>query len=160
MARGVELRSGRDLARITRELRRMDDKELLKRFRKELRSAARPLVPLVRKSIRQIPSSRPYRADGLRGQLSRATKLEVKTSGRQASAAIRVDGRRMPNHSKSVQAYMEGTKPRWRHPVFGNTDVWVQQPPQPYFYKAMKVAGPRARKAVNKVMDEISRDIT
>lgn len=138
----------------------MDDKELLKRFRKELRQAARPLVPLVRRSIRGIPSSRPYSASGLRGQLGKATKLEVKTSGRQAAAVIRVDGRKMPNHSKSVQAYMEGTKPRWRHPVFGNTDVWVQQPPQPYFYKAMAAAGPRARKAVNKVMDQVSRDIT
>jgi hypothetical protein len=160
VARAVELRSGRELARITRELRRMDDPELLKRFRKELRKAAKPLVPAVRSSIRQIPSSRPYSAAGLRGQLSRATKLEVKTSGRQAAAVIRVDGRKMPPKAKALQSYMEGTKPRWRHPVFGNTDVWVQQPPQPYFYKVMKAAGPKARRAVNKVMDEVGRDIT
>lgn len=138
----------------------MDDKEVLKRFRKELRGAAKPLVPLVRASIRQIPSKRPYTAQGLRGQLSRATTLEVKTSGRQAAVAIRVDGRKMPNRAKAVQAYMEGSKPRWRHPVFGHTAVWVQQPPQPYFYKVMNTAGPRARAAVNKVMDQVSRDIT
>lgn len=66
----------------------------------------------------------------------------------------------MPARAKALQAYMEGTKPRWRHPVFGNRDVWVQQPPQPYFYKTMKVAGPRARASVNRVMDQISRDIT
>jgi hypothetical protein len=160
VARAVELRSGRDLARITRELRRMDDKEMLKRFRKELRQAAKPLVPAVRKSIRQIPSSRPYSAAGLRGQLSRATKLEVKTSGRQAAAVIRVDGRKMPPKAKTLQAFMEGTKPRWRHPVFGNRAVVVQQPPHPYFYKVMAAAGPKARRAVNKVMDEVSKDIT
>jgi hypothetical protein len=148
------------LARITRELRRMDDPELLKRFRKELRKAAKPLVPAVRASIRQIPSKRPYSVAGLRGQLSRATKLEAKTSGRQAAVTIRVDGRKMPNHSKSVQAYMEGSKPRWRHPVFGNTENWVQQDPKPYFYKVVKAAGPKARKAVNKVVDQISKDIT
>ncbi|MFI0900561.1 hypothetical protein [Streptomyces sp. NPDC020983] len=138
----------------------MDDKELLKRFRKELRAAGKPLVPLVRASIRRIPSSRPYSAQGLRGQLSRATGLEVKTVGRQASAAIRVDGRKMPNKARSVQAYMEGTKPRWRHPVFGNT-VWVQQPAHPYFFKVVApAAGPRARAAVNRVMDSVSKDIT
>lgn len=160
MASDIGLRQGRDLTRITRELRRMDGKELLKRFRKELRSAARPLVPAVRASIRQIPSKRPYRADGLRGRLSKATTLEVKTAGRQAAVAIRVDGRKMPSRSRAVQAYMEGTKPRWRHPVFGNRDVWVQQDPHPYFYRVMNVAGPRARLAVNRVMDQITNEIT
>jgi len=154
------LRHGRDLTRIVRELKQMNDKEVLKRFRKELRAAGRPLVPMVRASIRQIPSKRPYRADGLRGQLSRATTLEVKTVGKQASAVIRVDGRKMPNRAKAVQSYMEGAKPRWRHPVFGHREVWVQQPPQPYFYKVMNRAGPFARLAVNRVIDQISRDIT
>lgn len=138
----------------------MDDKELLKRFRKELRGAARPLVPLVRSSIRSIPSSRPYTAAGLRGRLSKATTLEVKTSGKQAVVAIRVDGRKLPTRSKAVAAYMEGSKPRWRHPVFGNREAWVQQPPQPYFYKVMRAAGPLARLSVNRVMSQVTRDIT
>lgn len=160
MPGGIELRHGRDLARVTRELRRMDDKELLKRFRRELRSAARPLVPAVRASIRQIPSKRPYTAAGLRGQMSRATALEVKTTGRQAAIIIRVDGRKMPAGMRSVQSYMEGERPyhRWRHPVFGH-DVWVQQKPNPYFYRVMRMAGPLARRAVNKVMDKVSKDL-
>lgn len=160
MASSLGLRHGRDLARITRELRQMDDKELLARFRKELRAASRPLVPAVRASIRAIPSSRPYTPAGLRGRLSRATTLEVKTSGKQAAVAIRVDGRKLPARSKAVAAYMEGTRPRWRHPVYGNRDNWVQQPPQPYFYKVMTTAGARARLAVGRVMDQITTDIT
>lgn len=154
------LRGGRDLTRVVRELKAMDDKEILKRFRRELRAAGKPLVPAVRASIRKIPSKRPYSADGLRAKLSKATGIEVKTVGRQAGVAIRVDGRKMPNRSRSVQAYMEGVKSPWRHPVFGNTEVWVRQEPQPYFYRVMRAAGPRARLAVNKVMDQISRDIT
>jgi hypothetical protein len=162
VSRDVELRHGRDLARVVRELRGMDKPEVLKRFRKELRAAAKPLVPAVRASIRQIPSKRPYSAAGLRGQLSRATKLEVKTTGRQASVVIRVDGRKMPSGARAVQSYMEGERPyhRWRHPVFGNDDNWVQQRPNPYFYRVMSVAGAAARRAVNKVMDDISKEIT
>jgi hypothetical protein len=155
----VQLRSGRDLVRITRELRRMDDKELLKRFRKELRAAARPVVPLVRSSIRAIPSSRPYTAAGLRGRMSASTALEIKTRGKQAAAIIRVDGRKMPAKAKALAAYMEGSKPRWRHPVYGHTDRWVQQPSHPYFYRLMAIAGRSTRAAVNRVMDDISKDI-
>ncbi len=152
--------TGKDLSTISRELRKMNDKELTKRFRKELRKAAAPLVPAVRASIRRIPSSRPYSPAGLRGQMSRATSLQVKTTGKQASVIIRVDGRKMPAHAKAVQAYMEGTKSPWRHPVFGNREVWVAQPAQPYFYKVMAAGGPRARLAVTRVLDGVSKDIT
>lgn len=136
----------------------MDDKELKKRFRKELRKAAAPLVPKVRASIRSIPSSRSYSPDGLRGALSKAVKLEVKTTGRQAGVAIRVDGRKMPSHMKSLPSMVEGKK-RWRHPVFGNRENWVNQPSEPYFYHVVRVAGPASRAAVGKVLDGISRDI-
>lgn len=156
----LQLRSGRDLSRITRELRGMDDKEVLKRFRKELRTAAKPLVPAIRASIRKLPSSRPYSTQGLRGQMSKATTLQVKTTGKQASVILRVDGRKMPVNAGSVPAYMEGTKTRWRHPVYGRRTVWVEQPAQPYFYNNLTVAGPRARQAVGRVMDQISKDIT
>lgn len=153
-------RTGKDLKQIARELRKMDDKELLRRFRKDLRASAAPLVPAVRRSIRAIPSKRPYTAAGLRGQMSRATSLQVKTAGRQASVTIRVDGRKMPAGAKAVQSYMEGVKPRWRHPVYGNRAVYVQQPPSPYFYRTVASAGPRARAAVARVLNQVSKDIT
>jgi hypothetical protein len=154
----IGLRDSGDLRRIGRELRNMDDKELKKRFRKELRAAAAPLVPKVRQSIRSIPSSRSYSPGGLRGALSKAVKLEVKTAGKQAGVAIRVDGRKMPAHMKSLPSMVEGKK-RWRHSVFGHREVWVNQGSEPYFYHVVRVAGPASRRAVNKVLDGISRDI-
>jgi hypothetical protein len=155
----LSLRHGEDLRRISRELRKMNDKEIKKRFRKELRAAARPLVPAVRRSIRATPSKRPYTADGLRGRLSKATRLEVKTSGRQAGVAIRVDGRKMPPGQRGLPKAMEGLK-RWRHPVYGNRAVWVSQESHPYFFRVMRTAGPRSRAAVARVVDGITRDIT
>jgi len=155
----IFLQRGGDLRRISRELRRMDNREITKRFRKELRAAASPLVPRVRASIRSIPSTRSYSPMGLRGSMAKATRLEVKTSGKAAGVAIRVDGRKMPAHMKSLPAMVEGKK-RWRHPVFGNRNVWVQQPSHPYFYNVVRVAGPASRRAVNKVLDGITRDIS
>ncbi|MFI6560400.1 hypothetical protein [Streptomyces sp. NPDC050534] len=154
----IELRRSGDLQRVSRELRGMDNPELKKRFRKELRAAAAPLVPRVRSAIRNVPSNRGYSPAGLRGALSRATRLELKTAGRQAGVAIRVDGRKMPSHMKSLPSMVEGKK-RWRHPVFGH-DVWVNQTPHPYFYSALRVAGPASRRAVSRVLDGISRDIS
>jgi hypothetical protein len=136
----------------------MDNKEIKKRFTKELRAAVKPLVPVVRNSIRSIPSGRAYSPTGLRGNLARATKLEVRTAGRQAGVAIRVDGRKMPTHMKGLPKAVEGTK-RWRHPVFGHREVWVNQKPKPYFFHVVRPLGPASRKAVNRVLDGISRDI-
>ncbi|SHI68468.1 hypothetical protein SAMN05444521_8231 [Streptomyces sp. 3214.6] len=152
------MRTGDDLRRISRELNRMDQPEIKKRFRKELRATAQPFVPLVRNSIKSIPSKRPYSAEGLRGQLARATRIEVRTVGRDAGVAIRVDGRKMPSKMKALPKGMEGTK-RWRHPVFGNREVWVTQQPHPYFFHVVRPAGVAGRRAASRVVDSITRDI-
>ncbi|WAZ20164.1 hypothetical protein STRCI_001263 [Streptomyces cinnabarinus] len=155
----VELRGGADLARISRALRDMDNPEVVKRFRRELREAAKPLVPQVRASIQAIPSR--TGKGTLRAEMSRATRIEVRTTGRNANVAIRVDGRKMPTSKRSLQAYMEGTKRPWRHPVFGNREVWVRQEPKPYFFRVVApAAGPRSRAAVNRVLDSIDREIS
>ncbi|MCQ9178757.1 hypothetical protein KMT30_06870, partial [Streptomyces sp. IBSBF 2953] len=119
---------------------------------------AQPYVPLVRNSIKSIPSKRPYSADGLRGRMSKATRVEVRTVGRDAGVAIRVDGRKMPSKMKALPKGMEGTR-RWRHPVFGNREVWVTQPPHPYFFRVVRPAGTAGRRAASRVVDSITRDI-
>ena len=160
MVADIQVRTSRDLRRIAGELRRMDDKRLKAEFRKELRAAAKPMVPAVRQAIQQIPSKQPARPDGLRSLMSKAVKLEVKTTGRQAGVRIRVDGRRMPAHMRALQSYMEGTKKPWRHPVFGNREVWVKQDPRPYFYKTVVPLGARARQGMYRAADRIAQQIT
>lgn len=155
----IEVRTGVELRRISAQLRRMDNKELTKRFRKELRAVAKPLVPIVRQSIRSIPSKRGYTPDGLRAQMAKAVRVEVRTTGKDANVSIRVDGRKMPAHMKSLPSMAEGKK-RWRHPVFGNREVWVTQASRPYFYKVVKPVGAASRRAVNRVLDGITRDIS
>ena len=58
----IELRRSGDLQRISRELRRMDSPEVKKRFRKELRAAAAPLVPRVRSALLQTHTAGPIAA--------------------------------------------------------------------------------------------------
>lgn len=148
--------SGKTLRQISAELRKMDDKEIAKRFRKELRAAAAPMVPAVRTAISTLPSNH----DGtLRGLLKKAVTLQVVTVGKQAQVTIRVDGRKMPGHMKSLPAMVEGKK-KWRHPVYGNRNVWVNQQPMPYFYRTVERFGPATRVRVAVVIRGIERDIS
>ncbi|MEU8717477.1 hypothetical protein [Streptomyces sp. NPDC048663] len=155
----MTVRTGRDLKRISKELRGMDNREVRKRFSRELRATAAPIVPAVRKAIRNIPSKRGYSPEGLRGRMARATRLEVRTVGKDAGVRIRVDGRKMPSKQRALQSYMEGVKPRWRHPVFG-TDVWVQQPAKPYFFRTVEPLGVRTQVRLIKVIDQVAKDIS
>lgn len=163
MAYGWGVRySGVTLREVSRDLRRMNEREVAGRFRRELRAAAIPLVPAVRASIARIPSTGGVRRAGgtLRGELSKAVRLEVRTVGPLAGVSIRVDGRRMPGREGKLPAYEEGTAAPWRHPVFGHTAVWVQQAAHPYFYKVVVPLGLTSRVAVNRAIDSITRGIT
>lgn len=154
----LEFTGGRELAAISRQLRSFGDgKKLRSQFTKELRQAAKPAVPAVRTAIAAIPSK--GRGSGLRKRLSRATRLRVRMSGRDAGVNIIVDGRKMPDGERALPAYMEGTKTPWRHPVRG-TDRWVTQAPHPHFYRAVRGIAPGTRAAVNRVLDWVGREIT
>lgn len=156
-----ELRGGADLRRITRGLRDMaDGKQIRRQFTKELRAAAKPVLPVVKASIAAIPSkSRHTGSARLRSRLSKATRLTVKTSGRDASVQIRVDGRKMPAGQGRLPAYMEGTAAPWLHHVFGG-DALVTQQSSPYFYRVTGGIGGKSRAAVNEVLEDVTKRIT
>jgi hypothetical protein len=72
---------------------------------------------------------------------------------------IRVDGRKMPAGMRSLPSYMEGRKRPFRHPVFDNTDVWVQQAAHPYFYKTVEPAGEEVHREINAIAQKIARKL-
>lgn len=151
--------SGKELRQISRELRAQNSKTIVRQFRRELRAAAAPFVPAVRRSIDQIPVKGTSGSTGLRAAMKKATTLSVRTVGKQAQVSISVTGRKMPDEQRRLPSYMEGTRPRWRHPVYGH-DVYVQQPAHPYFYRVVRPMGAAAKVAVNKVVIDITRKIT
>jgi hypothetical protein len=161
---GWGLAGGKDLRRISLELRRMDDKTIKKKLRRELVAAAAPMVPAVRAAIGAIPVKGTSGSTGLRKRLQKATRLRVRTVGRQAGVAILVDPKRMPDGQKALPKYMEGLKP-WRHPVFADDPnrqawTWVSQTPRPYFFRTVRPLGLRSKIAVSKVVTDITHDIT
>lgn len=47
-----------------------------------------------------------------------------------------------------LAALMEGEKSPWRHPYFGNREVWADQAAHPYFKPAVEPRLPLVRVAV------------
>jgi hypothetical protein len=162
----VTIRDAGDLKAVNRALgQAANGKQLKKELRGRLRDVGRPLVAEVKSAWQSAPSGRGKvrrRGGSLRGNLARATRLEVRLTGKQAGVRVRTDGRRMPDGMKSLPGYAEGVRRRpWRHPVYGNRDVWVTQQPFPRFYKT--VAGPgdeqRARRACEEAVEAVFKKI-
>lgn len=110
---------GEEFARVGRALREVDA-ELPGQLRKDLRTAARPLVAMVKEKVRSLPTHG-IRHTGLRRRVA-------------AGVGIRVGLRTGVTITTSMQKPSEAIIPRgmdsrngWRHPVFGNRDNWVQQ---------------------------------
>ena len=133
--------------------------EIPRQFRAELAKAARPFAPAVRASILNIPTHG-EKHTGLRVRIARCvqTWAEIHTGGF-VSVGIEIDSSRMPSGQMSLPLMMEGVK-IWRHPVFGNREVWVTQDSHPYFYQAVAGYGPASRLAMEKALQTITRKIS
>lgn len=151
--------SGKDLRVLSAELRRQGDREIKRKMSRQLRASAAPMVPAVRASIAAIPVKGTSGSTGLRQRLQKATRLKVRTTGREAQVTILVDPKRMPPGQMALPQAMEGLK-RWRHPVFGDRAVWVTQEPHAYFFRVVRPLGIASRVAVAKVIRDITREIT
>lgn len=168
MADDVRVIGGRDLAALSRALRRQaDGRERQKQLRKKLTSKARPVVPAIRANIRALPSRGESRRRGrksLRAELARSVTLQVRTSGRKAGVSVFMNPRKMPDKKKGLPAYFEQTPGHTalRHPVFGRRDdPWVQQgvPVPGYFTRTIGPVEREATQACQEVVEQMAAEI-
>jgi hypothetical protein len=170
MATQAELRmnvraTGTDLQTIARKLRKMDDARVTELFRRKLEEAAGPVARRVQASALAIPVKDPERVPVLRPKIADTVDVSswADVGNRQAGAAVFVNTAKMPARERALPLYMEGAKPRWRHPVFGrraNPNDWQPQAPHPYFYGPARSFGPAAGEALKRAMDEVTRKLS
>jgi hypothetical protein len=157
---------GADLRTISRELRRMDDAKVTGIFKRRLGDAARPFVPRVQASALAIPTTG-KKHTGLRARIAACAEVASWDSGpREVAVAVEIQPQHMPWGEHALPLYMEGVgvgrrgDRRWRHPVFGrNKDPWEQQDPHPYFDRAARGFGPAAGVAMQRALDDITRQL-
>jgi hypothetical protein len=155
----VRVTGGNQLRAVARDLRVAGSpgRGVRKKMRRNITAAVKPMQNAVKADALAIPVKGP-KSTGLRKAIARGTKIKIRASGATALVRLFVDPRIAP-----LAAYMEGSDGaravRWRHPVFGNTDVWVGQSSHAYFAPAVRKHLPAVRKAVVAAVDETAIEL-
>jgi hypothetical protein len=156
---GVESVEGLDA--LVRAIRAEEDgKALRKDLAKNMREALKPGAAEAKSSIMAMPSSGIMpTAPALRTAIAKKIRPEVKLGGRWSGARVKAfktkNIRGFPNAPKRTNR-ADG----WRHPVFGNRDVWVTQQGKPdWFDDAFKGRESTYKAAVEQAMEDMARRI-
>ncbi len=100
---------------------------------------------------------RAQRRAGLRQSIAAAIKVEIKTGSR-AAVRIKVDEKKLPPDQQTLPRRLDDPR-GWRHPVFGDREVWVRQQGGPWFESTIRRHLDATRKAVLAAMDEVAREL-
>lgn len=156
---GVETHTG--LAALVRAIRAEEDgKELRKELAKNMREALKPGAQEAKSSIMAMPSSGLMpTAPALRTAVAKKIRPEVKLGGRWSGARVKAfktkNVRGFPNAPKRLNR-----AGGWRHPVFGNREVWVQQHGKvDWFDRAFQGREGQYKAAVEEAMENMARRI-
>lgn len=116
-----------NLRAVGRALRAEEDgKELRKELTKNMREALKPGAARAKSSIMSMASTTPHDGPALKTSIARKIRPEVRITGKFPGAKIKAfktkNLRGFPNAPKRTNRASG-----WRHPVYGNREVWVQQ---------------------------------
>ena len=117
--------------------------EIQKAMRKRLNAAAKPIVAEVKQAALALPSKVENGSTqegyenlfSLRRAIAGSVKSRFNGTGRGGVLQIRVSTSEfmaLSGRPRTIPYYLEGRKRRWRHPVFGNKDKWVDQEARPF----------------------------
>lgn len=156
---GVESVEGLDA--LVRAIRAEEDgKQLRKELAKNMREALKPGAVEAKSSIMAMPSSGIMpTAPALRTSIAKKIRPEVKLGGRWSGARVKAF------KTKNIRGFPNAPKRTnraggWRHPVFGNRDVWVEQQGKiDWFDDAFKGREGPYKAALEQAMEDMARRI-
>ncbi|MFI2437401.1 hypothetical protein [Streptomyces sp. NPDC018693] len=116
-----------NLRNISRALRAEEDgKELRKELTRNMREALKPGAAAAKSGIMSMASSTPHGGPALKSSIARKIRPEARISGRFPGAKIKAF--KTPNLRGFANAAKRTNRASgWRHPVYGDREVWVQQ---------------------------------
>lgn len=150
---GVRVEGAQQLARLSADLKQVADKSLQRQMRRRLREAVKPIVAEVQGEAAVYSRT-----------VARSIVAQFSYSARTAGAQIVARRSRMPPGKQSLPTLFEygsqGSGGRYiRHPVFGNTEVWVNQPIRPYFFKTIRRHERQVQAALIAVLTDVEREL-
>jgi hypothetical protein len=151
--------AGTDLRTVARRLRDMSDAKVGELFRRHLADAAAPYPKRVREKVLAIPVKEGGKHTGLRARIALCATVSSGTEARGGWVSVWMDPGKMAPDYKTLPLYMEGGIPkyiRWRHPVYGDRNNWVQQASHPYFYEPVRPLGREAQAAIEAALADVT----
>lgn len=102
--------------------------------------------------------ARASKGAGLRDTVARSLRLTVKTGSKSARVRIEVDSAKIPEDQRTLPRHLDNPK-GWRHPRFGDREVWYAQKGQPWFAVTIRKHLPAMRDHILKAMDDVAAKI-
>ncbi len=148
-----------------------EGKGLKLELRRGLRKTAEPMLSAVQSAVRSISIKgvrgggkwsryfhRPRsKSLGLRDSVADAMQIQARMGG-EPSVRLRVNTGRLPADQRKLPRHMNNPE-GWRHPVFGDKEVWAQQTGEPYWEKTLIPFGPQVRRDVINIVDSVLKRI-
>ncbi len=169
----ISVSGQRELETLAVKLKAAGDegKGLKLELRRGLRKSAEPMLSAVQTAVRSISVKgvrgggkwaryfhRPRsKSTGLRNSVADAMQIQARMGG-EPSVRLRVNTSRLPQDQRKLPRHMNKSE-GWRHPVFGDKDVWAQQTGEPYWEKTLIPFGPQVRRDVINVVDSVLKRI-
>lgn len=142
-----------DVARVLKS--EADGKFLRRELIKALKATAGAPIAQAKSGILSAPSRGLHGGQSLRAEVARTIKPVTRLSGRMTGVSIRQAG--TPNLRNFKMAGRRFNRGYFRHPVFGNTEVWVGQTGKPeWFDGPMRNAAPDFKDDVLRVVQELA----
>lgn len=114
---------GNDFRKVQAALRHVN-RELPSKFRQKLIEAAKPAVKDAQARARAIQPTQGAGHTGMRGRVARGVRTVASPAADVPYIRIITS---MPESDEAVIPRGLDRQEGWRHPVFGNMDVWVDQ---------------------------------
>lgn len=157
----VDSRGADSLAALGKAMRAEEDgKQLRRDLVRELKEIISPIVSDARAAATGMPSAGlEHDGEPLRSAIARRIVGEVRFAGKATGIRIRSKRKGMPRGFEHAPKRMNA-RGGWRHPVFGNKEVWVTQVGAPnWFDDVMRDQRPEAREKCLAAMEAMARRI-
>lgn len=143
--------------RLAADLKRASRGDLQRKLTREIRRAGDPALRAVQGQFLGVDVTSEAAggySSGLRARVAAATRISILGSG----IRIRVEPKRVdPRYGRTLSFGINGR--HWRHPVYGNTEVWTGQRGEEVFYSTLIRYENRWRAGIERAMDETARQI-
>lgn len=133
-----------------------DGKKLRTQLTKELKAVIKPAQEKAQRNIQAMPSQDAKYGD-MRESISAAIKISVRTTGRNTGVMVVANKGKYPRKFNNAAAQFN--RAGWRHPVFGNTQVWVTQVGKPGYFDSIMGDKPEYLEAVRSCLQAMADSI-